>query len=169
MWTTGWNRVHHKSQAEVPTIILLRSNAIPLSFMRERGFLFVCRPISLYLDTMKLSSLLGHTREVLQLVRDSGRPADSLIDTFFRTHKYLGSHDRRLWPRRCTVHFVTSENVKRSFFQALGAHAKVYSLKMVLAPRRYVSHDNRSPHAINDADVSEALKSGDCGLSSIQS
>ena len=44
---------------------------------------------------MKLSSLLGHTREVLELVLDSGRPADNLIDTFFRSHKYLGSHDRR--------------------------------------------------------------------------
>ncbi len=44
---------------------------------------------------MKFSSLLGHSREVLQLVRESGKPADNLIDSFFRSHKYLGSHDRR--------------------------------------------------------------------------
>ncbi|MEK6755550.1 MAG: 16S rRNA (cytosine(967)-C(5))-methyltransferase RsmB [Bacteroidota bacterium] len=44
---------------------------------------------------MKLSSLLGHTRELLQLIHTSGNPADSLIDSFFRSHKYLGSHDRR--------------------------------------------------------------------------
>ena len=44
---------------------------------------------------MKLASLLGHSSELLQLVRLSERPADSVIDTFFRSHKYLGSHDRR--------------------------------------------------------------------------
>lgn len=44
---------------------------------------------------MRLASLLGHTSELLQLVRSSERPADGIIDTFFRSHKYLGSHDRR--------------------------------------------------------------------------
>ncbi|MBM4162126.1 MAG: 16S rRNA (cytosine(967)-C(5))-methyltransferase RsmB [Ignavibacteria bacterium] len=44
---------------------------------------------------MKLSSLLGHASELFQLIRASGKPADSLIDSFFRSHKYLGSHDRR--------------------------------------------------------------------------
>ena len=44
---------------------------------------------------MKLSSLLGHAKELLQLIHDSGKPADGLIDSFFRSHKYLGSHDRR--------------------------------------------------------------------------
>ena len=44
---------------------------------------------------MQLSSLLGHTQELLGLVRESDRPADSVIDSFFRSHKYLGSHDRR--------------------------------------------------------------------------
>lgn len=44
---------------------------------------------------MQLSSLLGHVQEVLSVIRSSGKPADSLIDSFFRTRKYLGSHDRR--------------------------------------------------------------------------
>jgi 16S rRNA (cytosine967-C5)-methyltransferase len=44
---------------------------------------------------MRLSSLLGHTQELLQLIRGSTRPPDSHIDSFFRSHKYLGSHDRR--------------------------------------------------------------------------
>lgn len=44
---------------------------------------------------MQLSSLLGHTQELLGLVRESDRPADSVINSFFRSHKYLGSHDRR--------------------------------------------------------------------------
>ena len=44
---------------------------------------------------MKVSSLLGHARELLQLIRGSNKPADSVIDSFFRSHKYLGSHDRR--------------------------------------------------------------------------
>ncbi len=44
---------------------------------------------------MKTSSLIGHTVEVYDLILHSEHPADSTIDTFFRTHKYLGSHDRR--------------------------------------------------------------------------
>lgn len=44
---------------------------------------------------MQLSSLLGHTREILSLILQSEKPADSLIDSFFRTRKYLGSHDRK--------------------------------------------------------------------------
>lgn len=44
---------------------------------------------------MQFSSLLGHTQELLGLILKSNRPADSLMDVFFRSHKYLGSHDRR--------------------------------------------------------------------------
>ena len=44
---------------------------------------------------MQLASLIGHTQEVLTLIRDSNKPADSIIDSFFRTRRYLGSHDRR--------------------------------------------------------------------------
>jgi len=44
---------------------------------------------------MNISSLLGHTQELLGVIFKSNRPADSLIDTYFRARKYLGSHDRR--------------------------------------------------------------------------
>ncbi|MBN1396814.1 MAG: methyltransferase domain-containing protein, partial [Bacteroidetes bacterium] len=44
---------------------------------------------------MQISSLIGHTQELLGIILKSDKPADSLIDTFFRSHKYLGSHDRR--------------------------------------------------------------------------
>ena len=44
---------------------------------------------------MKTSSLIGHAAEVYDLIIRSEHPADSVIDTFFRSHKYLGSHDRR--------------------------------------------------------------------------
>jgi 16S rRNA (cytosine967-C5)-methyltransferase len=44
---------------------------------------------------MQLSSLLGHTQEVLRTILTSPRPADSLIEQFFRARRYLGSHDRR--------------------------------------------------------------------------
>jgi 16S rRNA (cytosine967-C5)-methyltransferase len=46
-------------------------------------------------NPMQILSLLGHTQELLALILKSNRPADSLIDTFFRSRKYLGSHDRR--------------------------------------------------------------------------
>jgi len=44
---------------------------------------------------MQFPSLLGHVEELLGIVRASRLPADSLIDSFFRSRKYLGSHDRR--------------------------------------------------------------------------
>lgn len=61
-----------------------------------RGISFLCAGQFLRIfPAMKLSSLLGHTRELLQLVRTSEKPADNAVDSFFRSHKYLGSHDRR--------------------------------------------------------------------------
>ncbi len=44
---------------------------------------------------MKKSSLIGHTVEAYDLILRDKHPADSVLDTFFRSHKYLGSHDRR--------------------------------------------------------------------------
>ena len=44
---------------------------------------------------MQFSSLLGHAQELLDSIRASSKPADSLMDSFFRSHKYLGSHDRK--------------------------------------------------------------------------
>ncbi len=53
---------------------------------------------------MQLPSLLGHVQELLSIILESGKPrsetfrgkpADSLIDSFFRSRRYLGSHDRR--------------------------------------------------------------------------
>ena len=44
---------------------------------------------------MIFSSLLGHTHEVFDLVRAATLPADRLMNTYFRSHKYLGSTDRK--------------------------------------------------------------------------
>ncbi len=67
---------------------------------------------------MNISSLLGHTQELLGIIFKSDRSADSLIDTYFRAHKYLGSHDRRFIAettygtlrhlRKCEYHLTTA-------------------------------------------------------------
>ena len=44
---------------------------------------------------MQLSSLIGHTHEILTAILTTGKPADGLMDPFFRSHAYLGSRDRR--------------------------------------------------------------------------
>ena len=44
---------------------------------------------------MKPSSLAGHAIELIEILQNDSRPADHLIDTFFRRRRYLGSHDRR--------------------------------------------------------------------------
>jgi 16S rRNA (cytosine967-C5)-methyltransferase len=44
---------------------------------------------------VKLTSLVSHVAELYEEVLASRKPADHLIDFFFRKRKYLGSHDRR--------------------------------------------------------------------------
>lgn len=44
---------------------------------------------------MRPSSLAGHAVELIEILLHDPRPADHLIDTFFRQRRYLGSHDRR--------------------------------------------------------------------------
>jgi len=44
---------------------------------------------------MSPSSLAGHTLELIEILLHDQRPADQLIDSFFRRRRYLGSHDRR--------------------------------------------------------------------------
>jgi len=44
---------------------------------------------------MNPSSLAGHAIELIELLLSDHRPADQLIDSFFRRRRYLGSHDRR--------------------------------------------------------------------------
>lgn len=44
---------------------------------------------------MKKSSLIGHTIELLDLIRPLAQPADNVVRDFFRTRHYLGSKDRR--------------------------------------------------------------------------
>jgi 16S rRNA (cytosine967-C5)-methyltransferase len=43
---------------------------------------------------MNTTSLIGHTIELFDLLRTDARPADVVIEKFFRARKYLGSHDR---------------------------------------------------------------------------
>ena len=110
---------------------------------------------------MKLSSLLGHTREVLQLVHDSGRPADNLIDSFFRTHKYLGSHDRRFVAETAYSTLRHLRKCEVILLQALGAHSDGMLPEdgfLLLAVTYLVAVNRRTPLSV--ADVSEAIKSG---------
>jgi len=44
---------------------------------------------------MKYSSLLGHTYDALHEFFLTGKPADAILDRFFRSKEYLGSRDRR--------------------------------------------------------------------------
>jgi 16S rRNA (cytosine967-C5)-methyltransferase len=46
-------------------------------------------------ERMRPSSLAGHAVELIEILQNDSRPADRLIDTFFRRRRYLGSHDRR--------------------------------------------------------------------------
>lgn len=44
---------------------------------------------------MQLSSLLGHSSELVRIIRKSPQAGDSVASEYFRSKKYLGSSDRR--------------------------------------------------------------------------
>lgn len=44
---------------------------------------------------MFLPSLLGHTAELLRVIKKSPQPADSIASEYFRSKKYIGSKERR--------------------------------------------------------------------------
>jgi 16S rRNA (cytosine967-C5)-methyltransferase len=73
---------------------------------------------------MKLASLLGHAAELLQQVRSSERPADSIIDIFFRSHKYLGSHDRRFIAEATYGTLRHLRKCEHLLLNALGSHTE---------------------------------------------
>jgi 16S rRNA (cytosine967-C5)-methyltransferase len=72
---------------------------------------------------MKFSSLIGHAGELLQLVRSTEKPADSVIDLFFRSRKYLGSHDRRFIAESTYGTLRHLRKCELLLKQALGGHA----------------------------------------------
>lgn len=73
---------------------------------------------------MKLASLLGHTCELLQRVRSTDKPADSIIDSFFRSHKYLGSHDRRFIAETTYGTLRHLRKCEHRLLQSLEGHAE---------------------------------------------
>lgn len=44
---------------------------------------------------MQLSSLLGHSAELVRIIRKSPQPGDTLASEYFRSKKYVGATDRR--------------------------------------------------------------------------
>jgi 16S rRNA (cytosine967-C5)-methyltransferase len=108
---------------------------------------------------MQLSSLLGHVQELLGNIRASSKPADSLMDAFFRSHKYLGSHDRRFIAETT---YGTLRHLRRCEFivqSAIGANAENVSREdgLMLLPIAYLAAIDRRP--LTAADVSSQLSS----------
>lgn len=108
---------------------------------------------------MQLSSLLGHVQELLGNIRASSKPADSLIDSFFRSHKYLGSHDRRFIAETT---YGTLRHLRRCEFIlqcAMGANAENVKREdgLLMLPVAYLAGiDHRT---LTAADVSQKLSS----------
>ena len=44
---------------------------------------------------MQLTSLLGHSAELVRIIRKSSQPGDTLASEYFRSKKYIGATDRR--------------------------------------------------------------------------
>jgi 16S rRNA (cytosine967-C5)-methyltransferase len=110
---------------------------------------------------MKVSSLLGHTRELLQSVRTSDKPADALADSFFRSHKYLGSHDRRFVAESTYGTLRHLRMCEALLLKALTAYADDMILEdgyLFLIVAYLLCVDCRTPLGVED--VGPALKSG---------
>ena len=108
---------------------------------------------------MQLSSLLGHVQELLGNIRASSKPADSLMDAFFRSHKYLGSHDRRFIAETT---YGTLRHLRRCEFivqSAIGTNSENVTREdgLLLLPIAYLAAIERRP--LTAADVSSELSS----------
>jgi 16S rRNA (cytosine967-C5)-methyltransferase len=108
---------------------------------------------------MQLSSLLGHVQELLGNIRASSKPADSLMDSFFRSHKYLGSHDRRFVAETT---YGTLRHLRRCEFilqSAIGANAENVKREdgLLLLPVAYLAAIEQ--RSLSAADVSSKLSS----------
>ncbi len=114
---------------------------------------------------MQLSSLLGHVQELLGNIRASSKPADSLMDAFFRSHKYLGSHDRRFIAETT---YGTLRNLRRCEFllqSAIGDSAASVSREdgLLLLPVTFlvgIEHKTLVAADITPPLSSMALKNG---------
>ena len=114
---------------------------------------------------MQLSSLLGHVQELLGNIRASSKPADSLMEAFFRSHKYLGSHDRRFIAETT---YGTLRNLRRCEFllqSAIGDSAASVSREdgLLLLPVTFlvgIEHRTLVAADITPPLSSMALKNG---------
>ncbi|MEW6510369.1 MAG: methyltransferase domain-containing protein [Bacteroidota bacterium] len=73
---------------------------------------------------MRLSALIGHVVEVLDLIRAGRRPADAVVREFFRARHYLGASDRRYIAERTfdvVRHHALLTLLSREAFVSLGA------------------------------------------------
>ena len=110
---------------------------------------------------MKLSSLIGHASELLQLVRSSEKPADGVIDIFFRSHKYLGSHDRRFIAESTYGTLRHLRKCESLLMHALGANAEDMIPEdgfLLLIVTYLLAVEQRTP--IEVVDLQPAMKSG---------
>ncbi|MEX1137885.1 MAG: methyltransferase domain-containing protein [Bacteroidota bacterium] len=109
---------------------------------------------------MQLSSLLGHTREILSRIQQSDKPADSLIDSFFRTRKYLGSHDRKFIAETTYGTLRHLRKCQTLVEAALGDETNTFSStdKVVLSIAAYLNQIDGSQD-LHDTDLSPLLES----------
>jgi 16S rRNA (cytosine967-C5)-methyltransferase len=110
---------------------------------------------------MKLSSLIGHASELLQLVRSSEKPADGVIDIFFRSHKYLGSHDRRFIAESTYGTLRHLRKCESLLMSALGANAEDMIPEdgfLLLIVTYLLAVEQRTP--IEVVDLQPTMKSG---------
>ncbi len=110
---------------------------------------------------MKYSSLLGHTVEVLEEVRRSDLPADSVIGQFFRSRKYLGSRDRRFIAETAygTLRHRSRCDEALRHAGADPAHMTPDGRALLQSLAYLVSVEGR--HDVTGADIAELLSGGD--------
>ncbi|MGD0038258.1 MAG: hypothetical protein ABSC53_13315, partial [Bacteroidota bacterium] len=109
---------------------------------------------------MHISSLIGHTQELLGIILNSKKPADVIIDTFFRSHKYLGSHDRKFVAETT---YGTLRHLRKCELMVSSAIAELGETlfdedKILFLVIAYLSLQGRM-QSVTSEDVSSKLKS----------
>ncbi|MDP1677988.1 MAG: class I SAM-dependent methyltransferase [Bacteroidota bacterium] len=91
---------------------------------------------------MKLSSLIGHVNELYTDVIASPKPADRLIDVFFRERKYLGSKDRRFISETLYGILRNKRKIESSIHHIENKRANLFSCIAYLLLNRKYSPDS---------------------------
>ncbi len=111
---------------------------------------------------MQLSSLLGHSAELVRIIRKSPQPGDTIASEYFRSKKYLGSTDRR-FISGLVFHTLRTLSLSEAIATHLGLEDVVHGAHLLMD-----NSENVDLSFINDLPLHVQVNTQDWLLTSTQ-